>query len=97
MMGFVPYLVGQWHNEFSGPYRVTGTVTELGVAGRYKVRLHHRKTGQLIKQTTSSATGAYTFSYLAYSQNGYYVIAFDHGNNPLNAAIADFVTPEPMP
>jgi hypothetical protein len=81
-----------------GKYKISGTVTELGVAGRYKVRLYSRTNGVMYAQTWSSATdGSYEFNYLPYLANGYYVIAFDEGDNPLNAAIADLVTPEPMP
>lgn len=80
-----------------GRFRITGTVTELSIAGAYRVRLYDRKTGTLLKETWSSANGAYTFSSIAAQDNGYFVIAFDHGDNPLNAAIADLITPEPMP
>ena len=40
--------------------------------------------------------GSYAFTGIAYRQIGYFAVAFDHGNNPLNAAISDFITPEPM-
>ncbi|HSA48252.1 MAG TPA: hypothetical protein P5552_17400 [Candidatus Competibacteraceae bacterium] len=80
-----------------GAYRIAGTVTELGVAGSYRVRLFDRLTSRCIGQTFSAADGSYSFPYIAYRANGYYAIAFDHGDNPLNAAIADLITPEPMP
>lgn len=80
-----------------GHYRITGTVTELGVAGRYRVRLFHRLTAACLGETWSAADGSYSFSALSHIPSGYFVIAFDHGDNPLNAAIADLVTPEPMP
>lgn len=80
-----------------GNFRIHGSVTELGVVGRYQVRLYDRKTGILIRQIWSSSAGDYSCDYIAYKANGYFVIAFDHGDNPLNAAIADLVTPEPMP
>ncbi len=81
-----------------GRYRIIGTVTELGLAGRYRVRLFDRYTGRHIAQTWSdAASGAYTFSGIAYRANGYFVVAYDHGDTPLNAAIADLVTPEPIP
>ena len=81
----------------SGPCRITGTVTELGVAGPYQVRLFDRLTARCIGETWSAADGSYVFDYLAYRANGYFAIAYDHGDNPLNAAIADLITPEPMP
>lgn len=83
--------------ENGGASRVGGTVTELGVAGSYRVRLHDRKSAQCLRETWSAADGSYVFNDIAHRPNGYYVVAFDHGANPLNAAIADLVTPEPMP
>lgn len=83
--------------EDGGGHRIVGTVTELGVAGPYRVRLFNRLTARCVGETWASSDGAYAFNYLAYHLNGYYAIAFDHGDNPLNAAIADLITPEPMP
>lgn len=80
-----------------GPSRITGTVTELGVAGSYRVRLYDRKSGRCLRETWSAADGVYIFNYIAHRPNNYFVVAFDHGANPLNAAIADLITPEPMP
>jgi len=80
-----------------GTYRIVGTVTEVGVAGPYRVRLHDRRSALLVRETWSAADGSYSFPNIAYHLNGYYAIAFDHGDNPLNAAIADLITPEPMP
>jgi hypothetical protein len=81
----------------SGRYRIADTVDELGVAGAYRVRLFDRQSGRCLQETWSAADGAYAFSHLAYRLNGYFVVAYDHGDNPLNAAIADLVTPELMP
>lgn len=81
---------GGWH-------RITGTVTELGAVGAYRVRLFDRKTALCIRETWSAADGVYAFEHLAYQANGYFAVAFDHGASPLNAAIADLITPEPMP
>lgn len=83
--------------EDGGAYRITGNVDELGVYGSYRVRLFERKSGRFIRETWSAADGSYAFNYIAYRPNGYFAIAFDHGDNPLNAAIADLITPEPMP
>lgn len=80
-----------------GYYRITGTVTELGQVGVYKVRLFDRQSGRCIRETFSDASGAYAFDRIAYRPNGYFAVAYDHGANPLNAAIADLITPEPMP
>lgn len=82
---------------FSGLHRITGTVTELGAAGAYRVRLFDRQTALCIRETWSAADGAYVFNNIANQPNGYFAVAFDDGANPLNAAIADLITPEPMP
>ena len=78
-------------------YRIIGKVSELGAFGSYRVNLFVRYTGICIRQVFSAPNGDYAFNNIAYIPNGYYVIAFDHGANPLNAAIADLITPEPMP
>lgn len=80
-----------------GAFRVRGTVTELGVAGPYRVRLFDRLTARCIRETRSAADGSYSFPRIAYRDKGYFVVAYDHGDSPHNAAIADLVTPEPMP
>ncbi len=81
-----------------GLFQIKGTVTELGIAGSYLVRLFDRQSARCIGETWSSAEdGSYLFDNIAYLLNGYFAIAFDHGDNPLNAAIADLITPEPMP
>lgn len=80
-----------------GMYRITGTVDELGVPGSYRVRLFDRGIGRLQREVWSSTSGSYAFDYLAAVAQGYFVVTHDHGSNPQNAAIADLVTPEPMP
>ena len=80
-----------------GFHRITGTVTELGAAGVYRVRLFDRRSAQCLRETWSAADGSYAFPNVANQPNGYFAVAFDHGENPLNAAIADLITPEPMP
>jgi hypothetical protein len=70
----------------------------LGVPGRYRVQLYRRQSGMPIACTYSDPlTGAYSFTRLAYRYQGYFTIAFDYGTAPVNAAIADLLTPEPMP
>lgn len=85
------------HPYDGGRQRVRGTITELGVPGPYRVRLFDRRTGRLLRETWSAADGAYQFAGIAYRPQGYVVVAHDRGADPLNAAIADLVTPEPMP
>lgn len=81
----------------SGNYRICGTVTELGVAGQYRVCLFDRYSKRMIRETWSATDGTYAFTNIAYRPNGYFAVAYDYGNNPLNAAIADLITPELMP
>lgn len=84
--------------EDGGGYRIAGTVTELGVAGKYRVRLFDKVSGRLIRETWSDpVTGAYAFERIAYRAQGYIIVAHDHGASPHNAAVADFATPEAMP
>ena len=83
--------------DFVGLYRITGTVDELGACGSYKVRLFLKNSGALINQVWSAADGTYAFNNIAYLDQGYFLVAHDHTTPKVNAAISDFVTPEPMP
>ncbi len=80
-----------------GSHRIRGTVTEDGAVANRRVRLFSRVDGRLLRETWSAADGSYLFNRIAYRYQGYTVIVYDHGANPKNAAIADLVTPEPMP
>ncbi|MBK1719239.1 hypothetical protein [Thiocystis violacea] len=80
-----------------GHYRIIGAVDELGAVGPYRVRLFDRQSARCIRETWSDEAGNYRFDWIAYREQGYFAIAYDHGDNPLNAAIADLITPEPMP
>lgn len=83
---------------YGGAYRIRVTVARYGALGRYRVRLIHRRSGLCLREKWTDATdGTATFDGLAYEYQGYVVEAFDHGTEPLNACIYDFVTPEPMP
>lgn len=84
--------------EYGGSYRIAGTVDEMGVLGRYRVRLYDRKIGALVRETFSdTVTGAYSFQNIALKTNGYFAVAFDHADPWRNAAIADLITPEAIP
>lgn len=80
-----------------GGCRIRGTVSELGVTGRYRVRLFDRRSGRCIRETWSDTDGSYVFNFVAYRYQGYFTIAHDHTEPLHNAAIADLLTPEPMP
>lgn len=81
-----------------GRFRLHGTISRDGspVADR-EVWLHERQSNKPFRRAISAADGSYSFPWLAYSDKGYYVMAFDSGVSPYNAAVADLVTPEAMP
>ncbi len=81
--------------EFTGHYRIAGTVDELGEVGQYRVRLFDRVSARVIRETWSAVDGSYSFDGIANRE--YFLVAFDHGENPTNAAISDFVVPGVMP
>jgi hypothetical protein len=80
---------------FSGKGRIAGSVTRLGVPGAHQVLLYVRGLMTPIRQTLSDADGQYAFEYLDQTVS-YFVVAFDNTDNPVNAAISDYITPEPM-
>jgi hypothetical protein len=79
-----------------GFHRIAGSVDELGSSGKYRLRLFDRQSSRCIRETWSDTDGSYSFDWISYRFKGYFVIAYDHGDNPMNAAIADMITPEPM-
>lgn len=81
----------------SGWFRIYGVTIKDGLPVSRQVRLFLKRTGQMIGQIWSAPDGSYAFNYIAYRENDYFVIAHDSGAAPKNAAIADFITPEPMP
>jgi hypothetical protein len=84
--------------EFGGHHQITGTAQRLGVASRKRIRLHDRRTGRLLREVWSGADGAFAFTGLADTPEGYLVLELDdESNDPwLDPACADRVTPEPM-
>lgn len=83
--------------ENGGGYKISNSVTRMRVAGKYRVRLFSRQTGWIVRETFSGDDGGYSFERIAYRYKGYFAVAHDHDDDPLNAAIADLITPEPMP
>jgi len=81
-----------------GSFRVRGTVKVSGTPAQRRVVLFDSATGprplQPICATWSTVDGSYSFPRIA--DREYIVIAFDYPRDK-NAAIADFVRPEPMP
>lgn len=82
---------------FGGFHQIASTVDRLGVTGAYRVRLFDRRTALCLRETWSAADGAYAFDRIADQPNGYFAVVFDHSDSPLNAAVADLITPVPMP
>ena len=83
----------------SRKYRVRGTVSRLGIKGPYRLYLTERLYGRFVATTVSDENGNYSFDYVpnvGSSRASYTIIAVDHTGDPLNAAISDYVTPEPM-
>lgn len=73
----------------SGNVKEARTPTDLPL--RRKVRLHDALTGDVVRETWSSTTGAYQFANL--ESKPYYVISFDY-KGIYNAVIKDRITPE---
>lgn len=93
--GVSPYRGDLTHG---GAYRIAAVVDERGVVGQYRVHLHERGSGRLLRVTLSDpVSGAYLFDRIAFQAQGYYAVAFDHGASPVNAAIADLITPVRRP
>lgn len=82
---------------FGGNHRVRGAVTVSGAPQRRRVIVFDRASGLPLREIWSDASGAYEAKYLKNVPQGYVIVAFDLGANPKNAAIADLVTPEPIP
>ena len=81
-----------------GVHRLTGTVSELGVLGAYKVRLFDKFSGRLLREVWSDAEGVFTFDNIANRPEGYFIVGHDHGDDPRNGDMADVgLTLGPMP
>lgn len=80
-----------------GPGRIAGTVAvdaSPDVPVRRRVRLFHRESGRLVRETWSDATtGAYEFAGLAIAE--YFVLAHDH-TAEFNAVVKDAITPQEL-
>jgi hypothetical protein len=58
------------------------------------VSLYERRSGTLRQATVTAPDGTYEFLYVA--PEPHFVVAFDDQGGVLNAAISDYITPEPM-
>lgn len=83
---------------FGGGHRIAGTAAKLGAVGAYNVLLYDRRSGMLLARTVSASNGTFSFDGLEYRPNGYRLVAEDGATvSPLNAAVADLITPVVMP
>ena len=83
----------EYHGDGEGGfYRIYGTIRVGGSPAARRVRLFHRLTGRLLRETVSGTNGAYEFNGLKYQE--YFVVADDDPQATFNAAIADRVLPE---
>lgn len=93
-------ITGPWYptDVYTGDYRIYGTAKKQGAAGRFPLALMVRNSGQIIRETMSAADGSFAFNNIDYLYQGYTVVEYDGAiADPLNAAIADLVTPVAMP
>lgn len=78
--------------RFVGRGRIVGTVKVITTPAPARVvRLYHRGSGILVKETLSAGDGTYSFTALNHERT-YFVTAFDVEGG-YNATIADFVVP----
>lgn len=94
---FHDFPVSSKPNFYGGIYQIRGTVSRENIPGKYKVVLFDAFSKLMVAQKNSDNDGSFVFTHLKYIDNGYFLVAYDHTGTPLNAAIADLVTPEPMP
>lgn len=85
---------GRTDPTYGGTYRIRGTVRELSVPGPYRVCLYDKTRGTIVASTLSATNGAYTFNRVGIFSA--FVIAFDHGDAPVNAAVSDQLNWEPV-
>lgn len=93
-------ITGPWYpaDKYYGGYRIRGTAKKQGAVGRFPLALMVKDSGQIIRKTMSAADGSFAFNNIDYLYQGYTVVEYDGElADPLNAAIADLVTPEAMP
>lgn len=87
---------GYAHAVYQSDGKIVGQVTDgvSPIPGVY-VRVYYRKTGILLGQTLTNATGNFTLFGVSRSKIGqYFVVAFDPAGGPtLNAQIFDYLTP----
>lgn len=99
MAGYIyKSITASLHFLYGGTYRIRGTLTRDGAPLKGPVWLYTYTNGKLLRQTNSAATdGSFCFVGVAYLYQGYFLLSHDPITPSKNAAIADLITPEPMP
>ena len=77
-----------------GTYQITGRVMDGASPAQYRVQLFDQVSGLLLKETWSSITGDYAFTWIANKPSGYAIICFNHADS--KAAILGYQTPSAM-
>ncbi len=77
-----------------GTYQITGRVMDGASPAQYRVQLFDQVSGLLLKETWSSTTGGYAFTWLAYKSAGYTLVCFNHTDS--QSAILSYQTPSAM-
>lgn len=72
-----------------GAKQISGTVYEGSDLGSYLVRLHNKRSGQVIRSQFSENDGSYAFTNLSGESSDFYAVAFDHGSSKSTPAISD--------
>lgn len=85
----------------AGTFRIRVAITDKnGNPLKRRVYLSHRASQRIIREQWTDSTGSAEFDYIAYRYQGYTVALCNNitdAGAPEYPAIADFVTPEPMP
>lgn len=81
--------VGLSHHLLAGPWKISGTTSELSVPGRYPIALLNRETLQPFRRMWSDADGAYTFNKVTNASDQWLVVLLDYGTAKKNAKASD--------
>lgn len=76
--------------SFYGTKAVAGVTYGIGVGKSYRLSLHHKASGSLVKQTASADDGTYSLTHIA--DLDYYLVGLDFRADPVVAAVSDKLT-----
>jgi hypothetical protein len=81
--------VGIGHHALSGPWRIDGTLSELGVPGAYEYALLDKGTMTAFRRGWSATDGSYALRKIAKRTGRWVVLLIDHGESQKNAKASD--------